>query len=365
MSVDIQTIVIGAGVVGLAAARQMALCGREVMVLEQHGLIGSETSARNSEVIHAGIYYPKDSLKARCCVHGKHLLYQFCAERGVGHERLGKLVVATDDAQLDDLEGIRAKAFANGVEDLRLLSKADVRELEPALSVKAALLSPSTGIVDSHGLMLALQGELEAQGGQVVLNTPVTAIAPLASGGFSVSVSSDGGYEISCQELILSAGHGAAVLAKGLIGDQSPQTFWAKGSYFKLAGKAPFSRLIYPVPIPGGAGVHLTLDLQHQARFGPDVEWVEEFEYQVDPARGESFYATVRQYWPDLQDGALVPDYSGIRPKISPPGAPTADFRIDGPQTHGIAGFVGLYGIESPGLTACLSIAEEVAARLA
>ncbi|WP_153768701.1 NAD(P)/FAD-dependent oxidoreductase [Labrenzia sp. CE80] len=363
---DIETMVIGAGVVGLAAARALALSGREVMVLERHDLIGSETSARNSEVIHAGIYYPKDSLKARLCVEGKAQLYDFCAANGVPHERIGKLIVACTDGQVSDLEGIRAKAEANGVGDLRFLTGAEAQELEPALACKGALLSPSTGIIDSHGFMLALQGELEANGGQVVLNTEVTSVSALADGGFSLNVRSDGedGYAITCRELIISAGHGAPGLSAMLPGTNPPKAYLAKGNYFKLTGKAPFSQLIYPVPEPGGLGVHLTLDLQHQARFGPDVEWVERFDYRVDPARGDAFYAAIRSYWPDLEGATLVADYSGIRPKISAQGEAAADFRIDGRSVHGREGLVALYGIESPGLTASLAIAEDVVRRM-
>ncbi|GAA0773933.1 NAD(P)/FAD-dependent oxidoreductase [Roseibium denhamense] len=363
---DIETIVIGAGAVGLACARDLALSGRDVMVLEQHDLIGSETSARNSEVIHAGIYYPAGSLKARLCVDGKHQLYRFCSEHGVAHERIGKLIVASTQHQLADLETIRAKAAANGVADLTLLNKTELSAREPALDCAGALHSPSTGIIDSHGFMLALQGGLEANGGQVVLNTRVERITPHSAGGFTVHVSTetDEIYAITAKELVVSAGHGAPSLMTGLQGSQAPKPYLAKGNYFKLQGKAPFSTLIYPVPEPGGLGVHLTLDLQHQARFGPDVEWVKEFDYPVDPARGEKFYAAIRSYWPDLPDGALVPDYSGIRPKIAGPGEAAADFRIDGPGTHGQSGLVALYGIESPGLTAALAIADEVTARI-
>ncbi|MBS8259901.1 NAD(P)/FAD-dependent oxidoreductase [Roseibium polysiphoniae] len=363
---DIETMVIGAGVVGLAAARALALSGREVMVLERHDLIGSETSARNSEVIHAGIYYPKDSLKARLCVAGKAQLYDFCAANGVPHERIGKLIVASTEAQVGELESIRAKAEANGVGDLRSLTGAEAQGLEPALACKAALLSPSTGIIDSHGFMLALQGELEATGGQVVLNTDVTSVSALADGGYCLNVGSDGedGYAITCRELIISAGHGAPGLSAMLSGTKPPKAYLAKGNYFKLTGKAPFSQLIYPVPEPGGLGVHLTLDLQHQARFGPDVEWVEGFDYRVDPARGDAFYAAIRSYWPGLEDGSLVADYSGIRPKISAQGEAASDFRIDGRSEHGREGLVALYGIESPGLTASLAIAEDVVKKM-
>ncbi|WP_289034113.1 NAD(P)/FAD-dependent oxidoreductase [uncultured Roseibium sp.] len=363
---DIETMVIGAGVVGLAAARALALSGREVMVLERHDLIGSETSARNSEVIHAGIYYPKESLKARLCVAGKAQLYDFCAANGVPHERIGKLIVASTEAQVRELEGIRAKAEANGVGDLRFLTGVEAQGLEPALACKGALLSPSTGIIDSHGFMLALQGELEANGGQVVLNTDVTCVSALADGGYCLNVGSEAEdrYAITCRELIISAGHGAPGLSAMLPGTTPPKAYLAKGNYFKLTGKAPFSQLIYPVPEPGGLGVHLTLDLQHQARFGPDVEWVEGFDYRVDPARGEAFYAAIRSYWPGLEDGSLVADYSGIRPKISARGEAAADFRIDGRSEHGREGLVALYGIESPGLTASLAIAEDVVKKM-
>ncbi len=364
---DIETLVIGAGAVGLAIARALALTGREVMVLEQHGLIGSETSARNSEVIHAGIYYPAGSLKARLCVKGKTQLYRFCAENGVGFERIGKLIVASNNDQLEQLEAIRRKAAENGVSDLVFADRDSLKHSEPDLACTGALQSPSTGIVDSHGFMLALQGGLEATGGQVVLNTRVARLERLAQGGYRVHAETDGTdtYALTCKELILSAGHGAPQLASTLEGANPPAAYLAKGSYFKLQGKAPFSRLIYPVPEPGGLGVHLTLDLQHQARFGPDVEWVETMDYRVDPARGERFYAAIRRYWPDLANGALVPDYSGIRPKISGPGEPAADFRIDGPADHGLEGLVALYGIESPGLTSAMAIADYVAKMIA
>ncbi|MBD8890067.1 FAD-dependent oxidoreductase [Roseibium litorale] len=365
---DVETLVIGAGAVGLATARALCLSGREVMVLERHGLIGSETSARNSEVIHAGIYYPKDSLKARSCVEGKELLYRFCAEHGVAHERIGKLIVASDKEQVAELEGIRAKAAANGVHDLKALTKADVTALEPELHSEGALLSPSTGIIDSHCYMLALQGELEAHGGQVVLNTGVLSLSKLPRDGFSVTVAAEGEggepYTITCRELILCAGHDAPGLAAGIPGANPPGAYLAKGSYFKLAGRAPFSQLVYPVPEPGGLGVHLTFDLQHQARFGPDVEWVDRIDYRVDPVRSQKFYAAIHRYWPGLPDNSLVPDYSGIRPKISGPGEAAADFRVDNFSNHGIAGFIALYGIESPGLTASLSLAQTVLASL-
>ncbi|ADZ71039.1 NAD(P)/FAD-dependent oxidoreductase [Polymorphum gilvum] len=362
---DVETIVIGAGAVGLACARALALVGQEVMVLERHDLIGSETSARNSEVIHAGIYYPKDSLKARFCVAGREMLYAFCATRGVAHNRIGKLIVATDPGQVATLDEIRNKAAANGVVDLRLLSRDEARALEPALACHAALLSPSTGILDSHGYMLALQGDLEAHGGQVVLETQVTRIAAHPEGGYAVTVAADGGYTVSCRNLVVSAGLHASTLMGTLEGYEPPPTYFAKGNYFRLAGCAPFSRLIYPVPEPGGLGVHLTLDLGGQARFGPDVEWVEAIDYSVDARRSERFYASIRRYWPDLADASLAADYCGIRPKLENSGKTAADFRIDGPAVHGRPGLVVLYGIESPGLTSSLALGAHVATVLA
>jgi L-2-hydroxyglutarate oxidase LhgO len=364
---DIETIVIGAGVVGLACARRLARAGQEVMVIERHGLIGSETSARNSEVIHAGIYYPKDSLKARACVEGKKRLYDFCQSRGVPHKRLGKLIVATSPEQVEVLGGIALKAQANGVEDLRQISRAEALDLEPALACKAALLSPSTGIVDSHGLMLALQGECESLGGQVVLNTQVTNLSQDAAGNYRLETGNgiDEGFAITCRNLVVAAGHGAIPLLSSLDGMATPSAYFARGCYFSVSGRAPFKRLIYPVPEPGGLGVHLTLDLSGNARFGPDVEWIDGLDYTVDPRRADRFYAEIRRYWPALADGSLQPDYAGVRPKISAPEAAAADFRIDGPEVHGRRGLVALYGIESPGLTSCLALADVVVERLA
>ncbi|WP_269580973.1 NAD(P)/FAD-dependent oxidoreductase [Roseibium sp. Sym1] len=362
---DIETLVIGAGVIGLAIGRALALKGREVMVLERHGLIGSETSARNSEVIHAGIYYPPGSLKAKLCLPGKHMLYDFCADNGIAHERIGKLIVAGNEAQLPELERLHQQALATDLTDLVFYDRRKLEEIEPELDCAGALWSPSTGIIDSHGLMLALQGGLEAHGGQVVLNSRVKEITPGPEGYRLVVETADGDTTaLTCRELIVSAGHGAPGLMADLPGANAPKAYLAKGNYFKLQGKAPFSRLVYPVPEPGGSGVHITLDLQHQARFGPDVEWVEHIDYEVDPSRGGKFYAAIRSYWPGLPDKSLVPDYCGFRPKISAPGEPAADFRIDGPETHGLEGLVALYGMESPGLTSCLAIADEVAGRL-
>ncbi|MXN64172.1 FAD-dependent oxidoreductase [Stappia sp. GBMRC 2046] len=370
MPEKVETVIIGAGVVGLAIARRLALNGHEVVVLERHGLIGSETSSRNSEVIHAGIYYPTGSLKARACVRGRDMLYRFCEDHKVPHAKIGKLIVATNEDQLSELEAIGDKAGDNGVDDLRFLSREETLALEPALNCHGALLSPSTGIIDSHAYMLALQGEMEDHGGFIALNTEVTALSRKDDGGFRVETSAEGGFTLDCRMLVVSAGLSSSRLMNEFYGIPDsyriPRTYYAKGNYFRLAqGRAPFSRLIYPVPEPGGLGVHLTLDLGGQARFGPDVEWVETIDYTVDPARGERFYEAIRTYWPDLPDGALTPDYCGIRPKVAGPGEPAADFLVHGPKTHGTQGLVALYGIESPGLTSSLMIGEIVARELA
>jgi L-2-hydroxyglutarate oxidase LhgO len=367
---QVDAVVMGAGVVGLAVARSLALAGREVMVLESENAIGTGTSARNSEVIHAGIYYPAGSLKARLCVQGKQLLYAYCAERGVAHRQLGKLIVATSPEQVQALEGILSKAAANGVHDLQKLSAAEAIALEPALACEAALLSPSSGIVDSHGFMLALQGDMENAGGLLALLSPVQHIG-LRQGTAShpMRVQTQDGTELACRVLVNAAGLSAVPMARAMAGlnpDLLPQAHYAKGNYFTLAGQAPFSRLIYPVPEAAGLGVHLTLDLGGQAKFGPDVQWVSDpADLQVDPSRGDAFYAEVRKYWPALADGALLPGYAGIRPKINAPSEASADFLIQGPSEHGVPGLVNLLGIESPGLTSSLAIAEEVGRRLA
>lgn len=358
----VECVVIGAGVVGLAVARALALEGREVMVLEAADAIGTGTSSRNSEVIHAGLYYPTGSLKARLCVQGKQMLYAYCVERGVPHRRCGKLLVATSPDQIPALEAIRARALANGVDDLVWLTTDEARAMEPELRCVAALRSPSTGIVDSHGLMLALQGDLENAGGLVALNSPVTRADFSSADGIVVEAA---GTRLRSDVVVNAAGlHAPAVasLFAGLAATQVPQAYYAKGSYFTLAGKAPFSRLIYPAPEAAGLGVHLTLDLGGQARFGPDVEWVNgPDDLLVNPSRGDAFYAEVRKYWPGLRDGALVPGYAGIRPKIHGPGTPQPDFMIQGIQEHGVRGLVNLFGIESPGLTSCLAIGAHVA----
>lgn len=363
MADAVDCVVVGAGVVGLAVARALALQGREVMVLESADAIGTGISSRNSEVIHAGLYYPTDSLKAQLCVRGRDMLYAYCTERNVPHSRCGKLLVATALSQLPSLESIQARAQANGVLDLRWLGRHEAQAMEPALECVAALFSPSTGIVDSHALMLALQGDLEHAGGLVALNSPL-ALAECAQD--AINLEAFDGTRLRARTVVNAAGLNAPGLARrfaGLGADHVPHARYAKGSYFTLSGKAPFSHLIYPVPEAAGLGVHLTLDLGGQAKFGPDVQWVDSpDDLLVDPARGEAFYAEVRKYWPALRDGALVPGYAGIRPKIHGPDEPAADFVIQGPSVHGIPGLVNLFGIESPGLTSSLAIAEHVAA---
>ncbi len=365
MTDTVDCVVVGAGVIGLAVARTLAMRGREVLVVEKQSRIGSEISSRNSEVIHAGIYYPKGSLKARLCVEGRDRLYAHCASHGVDHLKCGKLIVASERAQVNDLERIKAAAEANGVDDLIWLDGAKAKRLEPALAVVAALLSPSTGIIDSHAYMLSLQGEAEANGATLAFGAELVAVRPMTQG-LGLIFAGDTAPSLIARTLVNAAGLYAPAIAaatKGLSPDHQPIGHYAKGSYFTLGGRSPFSRLIYPVPEPGGLGVHLTLDLGGQARFGPDVEWVETLDYAVDPTRAEKFYAAVRAYWPDLADGQLAPAYAGIRPKLSGPGEPAADFRIDGPSEHGVAGLINLFGIESPGLTASLAIADLVAER--
>ncbi len=365
MAEPVDCVVVGAGVVGLAVARALALAGREVLVLEACEAIGTQTSARNSEVIHAGIYYAAGSLKARLCVRGKALLYDYCAQRGVAHRRCGKFIVATTPGQVAQLQSIRERAAANGVTDLVLLDAVQARALEPALQCLAALHSPSTGIVDSHALMLALQGDLEHAGGVVALNAPLDT-AECAQD--AIDLRAADGTCLSARTVVNAAGVGAPALAArfaGLDARHVPQAYFAKGNYFTLAGRAPFARLIYPVPEAAGLGVHLTLDLGGQARFGPDVQWVDRpDDLHVQPERGDAFYAEIRKYWPALPDGALQPAYAGMRPKISGPDEPARDFCIQGPQDHGVRGLVNLFGIESPGLTSALAIGEWVVSLL-
>lgn len=364
---NVDCVVIGAGVVGLACARALAVAGREVMVLERETTFGSGISARNSEVIHAGLYYPPGSLKARLCVQGRDALYRYCADRGVAHSRCGKLIVAPHAEQVAALEAIRARAKANRVADLALLDRTAIRHVEPALDAAAALLSPSTGIVDSHGLMLALLGDAERDGALLAVGSPV--LDGTADGrGTVLRVGGEREIELRARCVVNAAGLDAVTLGRRIAGtrhEMLPQAWFARGVYFTLSGKAPFSRLIYPIPEAGGLGVHLTLDLGGQAKFGPDVEWIAAPDYTVDPARAAAFYAAIRSWWPDLEDGRLAPGYAGVRPKIAGPGMPDADFRIDGPAVHGASGLVNLLGIESPGLTAALAIGEHVAALLA
>ena len=361
----VDCIVIGAGVVGLAVARALVLKGREVMVLEAASAIGTGTSSRNSEVIHAGIYYTRGSLKAQLCVQGKQLLYDYCAQRGIGHSRCGKLIVATHESQVAQLQSIISKAAANGVHDLVLLDREQALAMEPQLECVAAVHSPSTGIVDSHALMLSLQGDIENAGGFVVLNT---AVDQLIRAQAAIEVIATDGTGLAANTVVNAAGLNAPQVAsriKGLDPKHVPVTFWAKGNYFTLSGKSPFSRLIYPVPEAAGLGVHLTIDLGGQAKFGPDVEWVDSpDDLLVDPSRGDAFYAEVRKYWPGLKDGALQAGYAGIRPKLHGPGEAAGDFVIQGESTHGIPGLVNLFGIESPGLTSSLAIGEVVSQML-
>ncbi len=359
---QVDAVVVGAGVVGLAVARALALAGREVLVLDAAEGIGTETSSRNSEVIHAGIYYPAGSLMARACVAGKHRLYRYCAERGVPHSNCGKLIVATTEEEAGKLEGIRQRAAANGVSELHLISRDEARAMEPALQCTAALHSTTTGIVDSHAYMLALQGDAENAGAVFAFHAPVLR-GRATEDGIEIEVGGEEPMALRARLLVNAAGLHAPRLARGIAGMPEahvPTAYYAKGNYFTLAGRSPFSRLIYPVPVPGGLGTHLTIDLGGQARFGPDVEWVDSIDYAVDPQRGESFYAAIRRYWPELPDGALSPGYSGIRPKIVPPGAPAQDFVVQGPGVHGVPGLVNMFGIESPGLTASLALADHV-----
>ncbi|MGA7804961.1 NAD(P)/FAD-dependent oxidoreductase, partial [Bradyrhizobium sp.] len=348
----VDCVVIGAGVVGLAVARRLALAGREVIVLEAAEGIGTVTSSRNSEVIHAGIYYNAGSLMARMCVAGKRALYAYCADHGIPHKNCGKLIVATTPKESEKLQSIRAHAEANGVLDMQILPGEAARALEPALNCDAALVSPSTGIIDSHAYMLALRGDAEAAGAAFAFHTPVLR-ARAAPGTIELDAGGKAPMTLQCRLLVNAAGLDAPATARRIDGmppELVPQAYLAKGNYFSCSAKAPFSRLIYPVPEPGGLGVHLTLDMAGQARFGPDVEWVDRIDYAVDPARAERFYPAIRKYWPTLPDGALMPSYSGMRPKIVPPAVASQDFVIQGPRDHGVDGLINLFGIESPGL---------------
>jgi len=362
-----QVLVIGAGVVGLAVARAAARKGHEVVVAEAEAGIGTGISSRNSEVIHGGMYYATGTLRGRHCVRGRRMLYEFCASHGVPHRKCGKLVVATNAAELDKIGQIEKQGHINGVEGLELIGANAARALEPELSCIGALHSPETGIIDSHRYMLALRGDLEDAGGAIALNTPVIGAAR-KGGQWQVAFGGRDGGEFAFDAMVNCAGLGAQAVARAMQDyppTRVPRLVLAKGNYFTFAGKPAFARLIYPTPIVGGLGVHVTLDLAGRMRFGPDVEWIERENYEVDPARAALFYARIRTYWPGLPDGSLAPDYSGIRPKLTGPGEPQADFLIDMPAQHGLPGLVQMFGIESPGLTSSLSLGEEVAGYLA
>jgi L-2-hydroxyglutarate oxidase LhgO len=359
----VQCIVVGAGVVGLAIARRLAEAGREVIVVEAADNIGTGTSSRNSEVIHAGIYYAAGSLMARHCVNGKKALYQYCNDHGIAHRQCGKLIVATTPEESEKLIAIKARATANGVDDLEFLDTNAAHALEPALNCTAALLSPSTGIVDSHAYMLSLRGDAETAGAAFAFNAPLLQ-ASAHGQEILVDIGGEAPMSLGCDLLINAAGLDAPALARKIDGmpiEKIPTAYLAKGNYFSCNVRPPFSHLIYPVPEPGGLGVHLTLDMGGQAKFGPDVQWVNALDYSVDVSRMTKFYPAIRKYWPALPDGALTPGYTGIRPKIVPPAVATQDFLIQGPLDHGVAGLINLFGIESPGLTSSLAIADHVA----
>jgi L-2-hydroxyglutarate oxidase LhgO len=359
---QVDCAVIGAGVVGLAIARELAIAGCEVIVLEAADAIGTHTSSRNSEVIHAGLYYPRGSLKARLCVSGRSMLYDYCAEHGVPHRNSGKIVVAVTETEIATLKGYVEKAEANGVRDLRWLSREELRELEPAVDCVAGFFSPSTGIIDSHALMLAYQGDAENSGATVVFKSPVESGA-VGSEGIVLNVGGDEPMTIACRSIVNSAGLFAQNLARSIDGvpaQSIPPQYFAKAHYYTLSGKPPFRRLVYPVASHAHLGVHVTVDLAGQIRFGPDVSWVDSVDYSFDHSRAPLFYEAIRKYYPGLKDGQLQPGYTGIRPKVSGPNEPAADFLIYGPRDHGVAGLVNLYGIESPGLTASLAIAQQV-----
>jgi L-2-hydroxyglutarate oxidase LhgO len=364
----IDCAVIGAGVIGLAIARRLAMDGREVIVLEAADAIGTVTSSRNSEVIHAGLYYPPGSLKAKLCVQGNKQLYEYLEDRGIAHKRCGKLIVAGDASEEAALQQLQANALANGVDDLQLLSALEARAIEPNLTCAAALLSPSTGILDSHALMLALQGDAENSGAAFAFLSTVNG-GEVTGDGLILDVAGEtGNMRLACGTVINTAGLGAQAVAAAICGMPKaliPPLYLSKGCYFTLGGKAPFEHLIYPLPTRSSLGIHYTRDLGGQGRFGPDAEWVDRIDYTVDPEHAAGFYASIRRYWPDLPDGSLSPGYSGIRPKVQAPGAEPADFIVQGPSEHGVKGLINLFGIESPGLTSSLAIADLVMAELA
>jgi L-2-hydroxyglutarate oxidase LhgO len=364
---DFDAVVVGAGAVGLACAYALARQGSSICVLEAAEAVGGGVSSRNSEVIHAGLYYPTGSLKGRFCLEGRRRLYAFLDAHQIAYDRCGKLIVATELDEIAALEAISAQGSANGVEGLELIGGGDALAREPQLSAVAALWSPQTGVFDSHGYMLALLGEIQDRGGALAFNTPFEGAVPLAGGGFKVRAGGREPTTITTARVVAAAGLSAQAAAGRIEGyppERIPRGYYGKGSYFALQGRAPFSRLVYPVPVPGALGVHYTRDVGGRARFGPDLEFVDALDYSVDPARAASIYADVRRYWPGLPDDALFPDYAGVRPKLHGPGQPQPDFRLDGPEVHGLEGLVALFGIESPGLTASLAIGEAVAAAL-
>ena len=367
MTHDVDAVVIGAGVVGLATAYALGKRGQSVIVLERENHIGEGVSSRNSEVVHGGLYYPTNSLKARLCVQGRRLLYRFMDDHHVAYLKCGKLVVATEDDDVGKLEGILRQAHVNDVEGMSHLTAAQAKALEPEVRAKEALLSAESGVMDSHGYMLALRGEIEDAGGAIALSTPFEGAVPLEGGGFEIRAGGADPTTITSRLLVIAASLGAQTCAAAIEGYPSaliPKLYYGKGNYFAYHGKAPFSRLVYPTPIPGALGTHYRRDLGGQARFGPDLEWVDEPDYTVDPTRADGFYEYVRRFWPGLPDDSLTPDYAGIRPKIHGPGEPHPDFRIDTAAVHGLPGLVALFGIESPGLTSSLAIGEEVAGLL-
>lgn len=360
-------IVIGAGVIGLAIAQALTQVGRSVLIVERARQFGTETSARNSEVIHAGLYYPPDSMKARFCVSGKAMLYAFCEAHHVPFRRCGKIVVAANDDQVTKLEALHAQARQCGVGDLRLMGPQEIRRIESEIRCRAALLSPSTGIIDTHAYMLTLLGLAEAGGALLCCNTEVVRVDRVGAA-WSITIAGEDAPSASAHAIVNAAGLGAGAVAariEGLPERFVPKLRWAKGCYFGYSGSIPFNHLVYPAPEPGGLGIHLTLDLAGRARFGPDVEWVDQLDYAVDPARRDRFAQSIRRYWPRVNPAALHPDYAGMRPKLSGPGEPAADFMISGPDDHGVPGIVNLFGIESPGITASLAIAEHLSERLA
>jgi L-2-hydroxyglutarate oxidase LhgO len=360
---EVDCIVIGAGVIGLAAARALARAGRTVMILERERHFGMHASSRNSEVIHAGIHYRPGSLKARTCVSGRELLYRYCSERGIAHRHCGKFIVATSEEQFTQLHAIESQARGNGVTDLEWLDRAQARRCEPALSCEAALSSPSSGIIDSHAYLLSLLADAESHGAEIAYGAMVSWLRPTPRG-IELAIEPEPEPVLRAQFIVNSAGldaHRVAQSIEGFSAKHIPEVRYAKGSYFALRGSAPFSRLIYPIPESGGLGIHMTVDLAGQARFGPDVEWVDTVDYGVDAARAAEFYGAIRRYWPKLADEQLSPAYAGIRPKLARAGEAAADFCISGPADHGVAGVVNLFGVESPGLTASLALAEHVA----